>query len=115
MKKVLFYSSAILTVAILTVLWGTAHLLPTAGVVKDFGDISFDYQLIITMEWIVEGLTLIFLGVLTMVVAKSETESRLAKNVFALIAGMLISMAILSMFAKSSAIEHPKPDTLTTS
>ena len=93
MKKILFYISGMLTL-----LWGIAHLFPTAGVVKDFGDISLDNKLIITMEWIIEGFTLIFLGILTMVVTKSETKSKLAKNVFTLITGMLISMAILSIF-----------------
>ena len=33
-----------------------------------------------------------------MVVTKSETNSKLAKNVFILITGMLFSMAILSLF-----------------
>jgi uncharacterized membrane protein YwaF len=93
MKKILFYIAGILTLV-----WGVAHLFPTSGVVQDFGDISSDNKLIITMEWIVEGLTLVFLGVLTIVVTKSETESRLARNVLAIIAGMLISLAILSMF-----------------
>lgn len=93
MKKILFYISGILTL-----LWGIAHLFPTAGIVEDFGDISFDNKLIITMEWIVEGLTLIFLGILTMVVTKAETKGKLAKNVYTLITGMLILMAILSLF-----------------
>lgn len=91
--KVLFYTSGILTL-----LWGLAHLFPTAGIVKDFGEISMDNKLIITMEWIVEGLALIFMGVLTIVVTKSETNSKLTKNVYMLITGMLISMAILSLF-----------------
>lgn len=82
---------------ILTILWGTAHLFPTAGVVEDFGDISHDNKLIITMEWIVEGMTLIFLGVLTIVVTKTDTESKLAKSILKLIVGMLFSLAILSV------------------
>ncbi len=93
MKKKLFYISGILTL-----LWGIAHLIPTAGVVLDFGDISPDNKLIITMEWIAEGLTLIFLGVLTIVVSKPESESKLAKNVYVLITGMLFSLTILSVF-----------------
>lgn len=82
----------------LTLLWGIAHLFPTAGIVQDFGDISSDNKLIITMEWIVEGLTLIFLGVLIIVVTKTDTESKLAKYVYILIVGMLFSLAILSLF-----------------
>ena len=93
MKKTLFYISGMLTL-----LWGIAHLFPTAGVVQDFGDISPDNRLIITMEWIIEGLTLIFLGVLTMVVTKTDSQSKLAKNVYILIIGMLFTMAILSIF-----------------
>ena len=93
MKKILFYISGILTL-----LWGIAHLFPTAGVVRDFGDISSDNKLIITMEWIVEGLTMIFLGVLIFVVEKTDTESKLAKYVYILIVGMLFSLAILSLF-----------------
>lgn len=82
----------------LTLLWGIAHLFPTAGVVRDFGEISSDNKLIITMEWIVEGLTMIFLGVLVIIVAKTDTESKLAKYVYILIVGMLFSLAILSLF-----------------
>jgi uncharacterized membrane protein YwaF len=93
MKKTLFYISGMLTL-----LWGIAHLFPTAGVVQGFGDISLDNKLIITMEWIIEGLTLIFLGVLTIVVTKTETQNKLAKNVYILITGMLFAMAILSVF-----------------
>jgi uncharacterized membrane protein YwaF len=93
MKKKLIYISGILTL-----LWGIAHLFPTAGVVEDFGAISSDNKLIITMEWIVEGLTLIFLGVLAIVITKTDTESKLARNVYILIIGMLFSLAILSLF-----------------
>jgi uncharacterized membrane protein YwaF len=93
MKKILIYISGILTL-----LWGIAHLFPTAGVVRDFGDISSDNKLIITMEWIVEGLTLIFLGILAIVITKTDTESKLAKNVYILIVGMLFSLAVLSLF-----------------
>lgn len=93
MKKILFYISGILTL-----LWGISHLFPTAGVVRDFGDISSDNKLIITMEWIVEGLTLIFLGILIIVVTRTDPEIKLAKYVYLLIVGMLFSLAILSLF-----------------
>ena len=49
--------------AIAVTFWGVAHLLFTKGVVTDFGDISKENKLIITMEWIMEGLLLIFIGV----------------------------------------------------
>jgi hypothetical protein len=93
MKKVLFYISGILTL-----LWGTTHLFPTAGVVEGFGDISLDNKLIITMEWIVEGLTLIFLGFLTLVVTITDPDGKLARRVLLMIAVLLLSLAILSLF-----------------
>ena len=44
--------------------WGIAHLFPTRSVVSGFGEISVDNKRIITMEWIVEGIALIFIGYL---------------------------------------------------
>lgn len=48
--------------AFLLFVWGVAHLFPTRSVVSGFGGISHDNQRIITMEWIIEGITLIFMG-----------------------------------------------------
>ena len=93
MKKILFYISGILTLA-----WGISHLIPTPNVVKDFGDISLDNKLIITMEWIVEGMTLMFLGILTIVLANEIVDSRLKRNMSLSVIGMLFAMAILSIF-----------------
>jgi len=45
-------------------LWGLGHLVPTRSIVNGFGEISGDNRRIITMEWIIEALTLCFLGVL---------------------------------------------------
>jgi len=90
-KKLLYIAGA------LTLLWGISHLIPTAGVVRDFGDISTDNKLIIAMEWIGEGLTLVFLGLLTIIVTMSDSESMLARNVCLSIVCMLFSMTIVSL------------------
>ena len=50
------------------------------------------------MEWITEGMTLIFLGLLTVIVTKIETESKLSRIFLLSIAFMLFSMAVLSLF-----------------
>lgn len=92
MKKLLYAAG------ILTLLWGISHLIPTAGVVEDFGDISSDNKLIITMEWIVEGVSLIFIGLLTIVVTKTDHRSRLARNVYLTIVIMLFTLAMVSVF-----------------
>jgi hypothetical protein len=93
MKKILLYVAGTLTL-----LWGISHLFPTAIVVRDFGNISFDNKMIIKMEWITEGMTLIFLGLLTVIITRIETEGKISRIVLLSIAFMLFSMAALSLF-----------------
>ena len=52
----------------IVILWGVAHIIPTRSVVKGFGELSQDNRRIITMEWVAEGLTLIFIGTLVLLV-----------------------------------------------
>ena len=61
--------------AFLTAAWGIAHLFPTKNVVKGFGAISLDNRRVITMEWINEGATLIFIGILTAAVTLVDPTS----------------------------------------
>ena len=48
--------------------WGIAHLFPTRSVVSGFGEISADNKRIITMEWIIEGIAIIFIGSINAIV-----------------------------------------------
>lgn len=50
-------------------LWGISHLVPTRSVVSGFGPISKENARIIAMEWLAEGLTLTFLGMLVAITA----------------------------------------------
>jgi hypothetical protein len=84
--------------AFLTTLWGVAHLFPTRNVVKGFGDISLDNQRVITMEWINEGATLIFIGVLTAAVTIVDPASLVARTVYWLAIIMLNTLSIISLF-----------------
>jgi hypothetical protein len=84
--------------AAFTALWGVAHLFPTNSVVKGFGAISKDNQNIILMEWIVEGISLIFIGVLVAVVTIIDPLSVLSRAVFILSAIGLVTLAIVSVF-----------------
>ncbi len=54
--------------SLISVIWGIAHIIPTKIVVDSFGGISENNRRIITMEWIGSGLTLIFLGLLVLVI-----------------------------------------------
>lgn len=84
--------------AFLTTLWGVAHLFPTRNVVKGFGGISLDNQRVITMEWINEGATLIFIGVLTAAVTLVDPTSVVARTVYWLAIIMLNALSIISLF-----------------
>lgn len=84
--------------AALTVLWGIAHLFPTGSVVRGFGEISADNRHIITMEWIVEGVSMIFIGILVASVTMIDPLSAVSRIVFLLSAIGLFVLAAVSLF-----------------
>jgi len=84
--------------AALTTLWGIAHLFPTRSVVKGFGTINADNQRIITMEWIVEGVALIFIGVLVAIVTMIDPANSVTKAVYVLSVIGLLVLALVSLF-----------------
>ncbi len=90
--------NTILTVlgALLTVLWGVAHLFPTKNVVKSFGDISKDNKHIITMEWINEGATLIFLG--SLVIISLIVTGAPVQYINFSVSVMLLVLSLISLF-----------------
>ena len=78
----------------IVILWGIAHIIPTRSVVKGFGELSQDNRRIITMEWVAEGLTLIFIGVLVLLVeALGDPQASTGILVIRACAGMLLAMA----------------------
>ncbi|MDX1359225.1 MAG: hypothetical protein R3232_10375 [Clostridia bacterium] len=83
----------------LLILWGISHMFPVKGVVKGFGQISKDNKRILYMEWINEGLTLIFLGVLMVLVTIFGNSGDLLNYVVGLcVMVMLVAMSVLSLF-----------------
>jgi hypothetical protein len=81
------------------IIWGIAHLIPTSQIVKGFGEISGDNKKILVMELLTEGLTLIFLGVLPILItAYGDAQSRTAHIVYYAEAGMLLVMALVTTF-----------------
>jgi hypothetical protein len=93
LNQILLYAGAFLTCA-----WGISHLFPTRPVVKGFGEISQDNRNIITMEWIVEGVCLIFIGVLAAVVTLVDRSSTLARAVYWVCFAELNVLSIVSLF-----------------
>ncbi|MGA1822995.1 MAG: hypothetical protein ACMUIG_10770 [Thermoplasmatota archaeon] len=80
------------------ILWGAAHLFPTKNVVKDFGEISRDNKLIITMEWIIEGFALIFMGALIAIITMVDHEALVSSWVYWFTIVSLIILSVISLF-----------------
>lgn len=94
MQVLLFYVGASIIL-----LWGIGHLIPTRNVVSGFGELSADNRRIITMEWVAEGLTLCFLGILVIVSVFYFGADHAATHLVALAcAVMLFVLAGVSSF-----------------
>jgi len=78
--------------------WGTAHLFPTKSVVRGFGNISPDNRRIITMEWIIEGLALMFIGAVVASVTYFDYASAVSRTVYWLSFVMLNALSVVSLF-----------------
>ncbi len=84
--------------SIVITFWGIAHIIPTKSVVTDFGPISRDNKRIITMEWIAEGLTLCFIGLLVLFITLlGGSQNPVSLIVYRISAVMLVVMAGLSL------------------
>ena len=81
-----------------TLIWGVSHLFPTKSVVKGFGEISRDNKHIITMEWIVEGVALIFIGIIVVGVTIIERVNNVSAFVYLSSVAVLIILAVISLF-----------------
>ncbi len=89
---VLAYVAAAMLIA-----WGAAHLAPTRVVAASFGDISLDSRRILVMEWMAEGLTHVFLGVLVILItALQGADEPATQLVYRVTAGVLVLVAGLT-------------------
>ena len=84
--------------AALTVIWGISYLIPTKNVVAGFGDISHDNRQIITMEWIVEGVSLVLVGALVAVVTFIDPKAAVSRAVYIVSTIGLLTLALVSLF-----------------
>jgi hypothetical protein len=102
MNEALAYAAGLIAVG-----WGIAHLMPTGKVVAGYEPLSRDNRLVLTMEWAAEGVTLIFLGLLAVLVtARGGAANDVTISVYAAVAAMLVTMALLTALtgARTSVI-----------
>ena len=76
---------------------GVAHLFPTRNVANGFGELSADNRRIITMEWIIEGVTLIFVGMLIAAVTLMDATHPVSRMVYLLSFLFLNALSIVSL------------------
>jgi len=92
-NSVILYVSAAMLVT-----WGIAHLVPTRSVVKDFGHVSPDNKKIIAMEWINEGVFLIFIGSIIGVLTYFDYKNDVSIVIYVLCFIALNFLALISLF-----------------
>ena len=84
--------------ACLPIVWGIAHIFPTRNIVRGFGEITKDNRHIITMEWINEGASLIFVGILIALVTYVEQKSPISLAVYWTSFVFLNVLSLISLF-----------------
>jgi len=88
--------------------WGIMHLVKTGPVVAGFEPLTDDNRHALRMEWIVEGVALVFVAALVAVTAGLlGPGGRGAGIVFGMSATFLIAMAIVSLFTGARASPLP--------
>ena len=80
------------------VFWGIAHLFPTRNVIREFGQITTDNKRILAMEWINEGATLVFLGIIVLAITLADPAHSVSRLVFICIFGFLNVLSMISLF-----------------
>ena len=79
-------------------IWGVSHLFPTRSVVSGFGEISVDNKRIITMEWIIEGVALIYIGSINAIVTAIDHTNSISLVIYLSSVVVLIVLAVVSLF-----------------
>ncbi len=88
--------------------WGIAHLVKTGPVVAGFEPLTDDNRHVLRMEWVVEGVALVFVAALIATTAAIRgPRAPGAGLVFGMSAGFLAAMAVVSLFTGARASPLP--------
>jgi len=80
--------------------WGVAHIVPTREVVKSLGEAAIDSRRIMEIEWVAEGLALVFIGLSTFVLTVAAgLADPVAVLVYRMNAAALIVFAVWTYLA----------------
>ena len=83
--------------SILLIIWSIIHLVPTRAVLREFGPLDSDNSRQVIMGWLVEGLTLMFVGlmVLLLLIFK-EPDNGATFLVMRIVSAYLLVLAFVS-------------------
>ena len=73
-------------------------MIPTRKVVAAFGEISEDNKRIITMEWITEGVALVFIGILNAAVTYLDRSNSVTRGVYWVSFSALNTLSVVSLY-----------------
>ncbi|MDH4125671.1 MAG: hypothetical protein OEW64_10895 [Gammaproteobacteria bacterium] len=95
MNEIMLYAGAAVVI-----IWGIAHIvIPTRSIVDGFGPISADNRRTLLMEWLMEGVLLIFIGTLVILMTTlTHPEGQAAVIVYRACSAVLVVMAGISLF-----------------
>ncbi len=78
-------------------LWGIAHAVPTAKVIRGFEPITADNRRIVLQEWLAEAFTMGGIALLLVAVtAASGSHAVAAQWTYRVVAGLLVALATLT-------------------
>lgn len=104
----MFATLSLYAAALMVAIWGIMHLVKTRPVVAGFEPLSADNRYVLTMEWVLEGVTLCFIAALVIATtAFIGPGASAATLVYALAAAMLLAMAVVSLFTGAKASPLP--------
>ncbi len=88
--------------------WGIAHIVATKPVINGFGQLSKDNRRILAMEWIAEGISLCFVGLLVILtVLLGDPGDALVRLILWLGAAILFVFAALAVFTGARTSQIP--------
>lgn len=83
--------------SILLIIWSIIHLVPTRAVLREFGPLDSDNSRQVIMGWLVEGLTLMFVGVMVLLLLIfKEPDNGATFMVMRIVSAYLLVLAFVS-------------------
>jgi hypothetical protein len=84
------------TAAVLTGLWGVAHVVPTRQVLAGFGPITVDNRRVLLQEWLAEAFTMWGVALVVITSTALAADSSVTAWIYRVASGLLLALAALT-------------------